>query len=115
MLRKHILSKFNESYNVKIEKNVVKGKTTFETNTIEISDPDEFVLEASTKETRTIEISDPDEMIMGPTRITKTLEATDADEFINIMAGNNKCNLELNGPTKITETIEISDPDEILS
>lgn len=114
MLRKHILSKVNENYNIKVEKNTIKGKTTFETNTIEVSDADEFILGSRTEETRTIEISDTDETI-GTTKITKILEATDADEFINVMVENNKFNLKLNGPTKLTETIEVSDPDEVLS
>ena len=101
---KHILSKYSEK-DIDIRKKAVKdtpGKTTYETSTIEISDPDEFFDMGSTLETRTKENSDPDEFVLGPTILTENVEVSDPDEF------------EAAGPTKSTFTKEDSDPDEFL-
>lgn len=101
---RHILSKYSEKNESNRKKIIgeIPGKTTYETSTIEISDPDEFFDSGSTLETRTKESSDPDEFILGPTDITKSIEATDSDEFVF-------------GPTVLTENVELSDPDEFVT
>ena len=48
--------------------------TTYETNTIEISDPDEFCLSEK--------IINNDNMLMTQTRHTYTIETSDEDEFL---------------------------------
>lgn len=101
---RHILSKYSEK-DKDVRKKVVKdtpGKTTYETSTIEISDPDEFFDMESTLETRTKENSDPDEFVLGPTLLTENVELSDPDEFVTA------------GPTKGTFSSEDSDPDEFL-
>ena len=54
-LRKHILSEY-----ANIAKTKAKGPTML-TESIELSDPDEFILTSSTYLTHAIEESDPDE------------------------------------------------------
>lgn len=76
-LKKHVLSQYASV----IGKTII-SKKTFNTDSIEVSDPDEFKLSGPTQITKTIESSDPDEMYMGPTKNTYTLEASDEDEFL---------------------------------
>ncbi len=101
---RHILSKYSEKEKYDRQKVVNKnpGETTYETSTIEISDPDEFFGMESTLETRTKENSDPDEFVLGPTVVTENVELSDPDEFVDA------------GPTKGTFSSEDSDPDEFL-
>ncbi|WMJ77326.1 MULTISPECIES: hypothetical protein [unclassified Sedimentibacter] len=101
MLRKHILSKYAEVCDLKLNSTITSRNegATHKTNAIENSDPDEFCFDL-TRETRTIEISDPDEFVFSEkTKLTFVVENSDPDEFyIN--------------STRMTKTIEISDPDE---
>lgn len=100
-MKKHILSGFADCCVKKNFYSEILGRTTYETSTIEVSDPDEFLGMGSTVETRSTENDDPDEFLLGPTNFTKSIETSDSDEF-------------LFGPTVITETVELSDPDEFI-
>lgn len=78
-LRKHVLSGY-----ASVSREKVITKVTFNMDSVEGSDPDEFILSAAgpTRLTESIEISDPDEMRMGPTKHTYTVETSDEDEFL---------------------------------
>lgn len=99
-MKRHILSTYGDF--CEKSRTIDLGKTTYETSTVEVSDPDEFLVMGVTQETRSQESSDPDEFLLGPTNITKSVEATDADEFL------------LKGPTKLTFIQENTDEDEFL-
>lgn len=75
-----------------VEMKLDQKQSTFITETVEPSDPDEFCFAKSfpkkihgsgpTFETSTIEPSDPDEFAYsGETMITKTIEPSDSDEI----------------------------------
>lgn len=101
-MKKHILSQYSEKISdAYLEGLDTLGKTTYETSTVEISDPDEFVVTGNTIETRVKEDSDPDEFRLESTSLIKTLENADSDEFMI-------------GPTMLTEQVENSDPDEFV-
>jgi hypothetical protein len=99
----HILCKYaKKNQSVKtMSCNENNGKTTYETSTLEVSDPDEFFDSGSTLETRSQESSDADEFVMEATSLTENVESSDADEFM----------MET---TSLTENVENSDPDEFV-
>lgn len=97
-LRKHILSEYTNTVGMEMVSN-----PTLNTATMEISDPDEFMLQSKgpTVMTEHVEMSDPDEFkISGPTLFTKSTEASDPDAFV------------MGNPTYFTHAVEESDPDE---
>lgn len=122
LLRKHILSKFSKtydyqrvnnnyydevtqvSYNDKIVTSDIANKEwTGLTETIENSDPDEFICKADSRLTFTVENSDPDEFrLQGPTVETAVVENSDADEF------------NFRGWSEETRMLENSDADEFV-
>lgn len=100
-MRKHLLSMYGDF--CKNREMIDLGKTTYETNTIEITDPDEFTF-GPTSITKSVEATDEDEFIFcGPTMVTESVENSDPDEFL------------LQGPTYLTFTQENTDADEFLS
>lgn len=93
----HILSRYKSDFTNTLKS--VLGRTTFETSSIEISDPDEFY--GITSETRASENTDEDEFCLGMIDITKSVENSAEDEF----------HLR-NSMTILTENVENSDSDE---
>ena len=110
-LRKHILSEYTN-----IAGWETTGAPTLNTEAVEISDPDEFMLqsEGPTMLTENIELSDPDEFgVLGPTLFTKSIEASDPDEFCLSEEISKSSNM-LVAQTRHTYTVETSDEDEFL-
>lgn len=91
------VSYLDEHFKIKIKS---RYNSTYLTDQVETSDPDEFECGMSTKSTFTIESSDNDEFYMNSTIKTATIEESDPDEF-NFM-----------GSSIETRVIENSDPDE---
>lgn len=80
-LRKHILSEYTNTIGMEMTSN-----PTLNTATMEISDPDEFMLqsEGPTVLTENVEMSDPDEFkLSGTILFTKSTEASDPDALMN--------------------------------
>lgn len=101
-MRKHILSNYSEQlFGDNLKNSEVLGKTTYETSTVEVSDPDEFRF-GPTNLTKTIENTDSDDFTFGPTMLTEQVENSDPDEFV------------IMGFTRKTFSKEDSDPDEFL-
>ena len=110
-LRKHILSEYTNTVGMEMVSN-----PTLNTATMEISDPDEFMLQSKgpTVMTEHVEMSDPDEFkISGPTLFTKSTEASDPDAFRLSEELSNNSNI-LMAQTRHTYTVETSDEDEFL-
>lgn len=114
LLKKHVLGYYCSS-------ECSAFKPTFNTDSVEASDSDEFLAEnlGPTVLTEHAETSDEDGFLMkDPTYITHSIESSDPDEFIvnvglnrevvDINHNNDKFNRE---PTKITFTVESSDDD----
>lgn len=116
-MKDHILSRYKSDFVNTLQS--VSGKTTFETSSIEISDPDDFYW--TTSETRASESTDQDEFCIGQTDITKSVENSDEDEFclrnsMTILTENvensDSDEFSFDGATNTTFTVELSDPDE---
>ena len=122
LLRKHILSKFSKTYDYQRVNNnyydevnqvtckdkivtidIANKEWTGLTETVENSDPDEFVCKDDSRLTFIVENSDPDEFrFQGPTVETAVVENSDADEF------------NLWGWSEETRMLENSDADEFV-
>ena len=99
-MRKHILSIYADKiFDANDGKLDFFGKTTYETSTVEVSDPDEFGC-GPTNLTKTLENTDADEFCFGPTMVTEQVENSDWDEIMDM------------GPTNSTFSKEDSDYDE---
>lgn len=73
------MSYINKNFSKKLCRPMVESKVT---NTIEVSDLDEFVYGIKTEQTFTIENSDNDEFYMMSSSVeTRTIETSDTDEF----------------------------------
>ena len=98
-LRKHILSNYTTVSNMGMI-----SKTTIDTASNEVSDPDEFRVDCKgpTMLTESGETTDLDELILGNTQINKAIESSDSAFFA------------FGEPTGLTHAIEDSDPDEFI-
>lgn len=114
LLKKHILGYYCRS-------ECSTFKPTFNTESVEDSDSDEFSVEnlGPTVLTEQAETSDEDGFLTkDPTYITHSIESSDQDEFI-VNMGLNREVMHINQntdtfnwePTKITFTVESSDDD----
>lgn len=132
-LRRHVLSNFAV---LSVEPVGAVKKPTFNTDSVEVSDADEFraagmagkaLHMGPTLLTRSVEISDEDSLAAlaqrGPTCLTEELETTDIDEFqmsdpswLTHADGETSDPDEflLSGPTNMTFTMEETDRDEFL-
>ena len=117
MLRKHILSKYNESNvigNLGNINNSIAEQTTSKNSALQTMYIDGLPSGIRTEETRSIEVSDSDEIVSREIMMNGMgLPQIDDGENIIIKKGI-VINSKICGPTLLTENIEISDPDELL-
>jgi|GEM_PF-1056167 len=116
MLKKHILSKYNEPNMIgnlgNVDNSIAEPKTS-KNSALQTRYIDGLPYGARTEETRLIEVSDSDEIVSRAV-IMNGVNLTQADEYANIIIEKDiVINSKLCGPTLLTENIEISDPDEL--